>query len=180
LRKCAWQQIVGEVRTTDALFAINTIIGIVLTSTATLLVAIRQTTARSSYISLDALSTAECVQIKLLRLPHARRTFTVKLTKTVVDIQIRSYGAFGILKIAEGGILTKDTASSTNTAVPTWLFVLAKKAKQLASIVTEANVQMSTMAVHSHEAVTCMTLNVQNAVRAWTSAWQANVECAQT
>jgi uncharacterized membrane protein len=62
-----WQQIVSEVRTTDAFFAISTIIGIVLTSTVTLLIAIRQTTARSSYIYLDALSTAGCVQIRLLR-----------------------------------------------------------------------------------------------------------------
>jgi hypothetical protein len=158
-----WQQIVREVRTTDAFFAISTIIGIVLTSTATLLIAIRQTTARSSYIYLDALSTAGCVQIRLLRLPHARRTFTVKQTQTAVRIQTRSYGIFGILRIAEGGIIIKDAATSANIAAPTWIFVSAKKAKQLALIMTEANVQMTILAVHTHEVVTCMTLSLQNA-----------------
>jgi hypothetical protein len=147
----------SEVRTTDAFFAISTIIGIVLTSTVTLLIAIRQTTARSSYIYLDALPTAGCVHLRLLsqRLPHARRTSTVKQTQTAVGIQIRSYGAFGILKIAEGGIVIKDAATSTNIAVPTWIFVSAKKAKQLALIMAEANVQMTIIAVHTHEAVTC-------------------------
>jgi hypothetical protein len=67
------------------------------------------------------------------------------------------------LRIEEGGILMKDAATSTNIAVPTWIFMSAKKAKQLALTMAEANVQMTIMAVHTHEAVTYMTLNVQNA-----------------
>jgi hypothetical protein len=74
------------------------------------------------------------------------------------------------LRIAKGGILIKDAATSTDIAVPTWIFVSAKKAKQLALIMIEANVQITIMAVHTHEAVTCMTSNLQNAARAWTPA----------
>jgi hypothetical protein len=80
-----WKQVVNEVRLTDAVIAFSTIIIIVLMLAVMTTIILKRDTARSSYIYSDALSAAGCVQIKLLKLPHARTKNLQNHTNTGKD-----------------------------------------------------------------------------------------------
>jgi hypothetical protein len=121
---------------------------------------LKRVAARSSYIYLDALSAAGCVQIKLLKLPHARRTFKIIQTQERIEIQPRSYGLYGTVKISPEAIMINDAVTNQRIPVPIRFIVSANKARKLAAIMKEANPQLSLLAVHSHEAINCIKLNV--------------------
>jgi hypothetical protein len=155
-----WKQVVNEVRLTDAVVAFSTILIIVLMLAVMTAIILKRVTARSSYIYLDALSAAGCVQIKLLKLPHARRTFKIIQTQERIEIQPRSYGLYGTVKISPEAIMINDAVTNQRIPVPIRFIVSANKARQLAAIMKEANPQLSLLAVHSHEAINCTKLNV--------------------
>jgi hypothetical protein len=159
-----WQQITDEIRMTDAIIASSMFIIFVLITVIVTTIAFKRATVRKSCVYLDALSAAGCVQIKLLQLPHARRTFTIRQAQAMTRIEIQNYGLFGFVKIAAEAIVIMDAVTNKRVTVPTRVIVSANKAKRLQAIMNEANVQLSLMAVHSHEAITCTTLNVQSAV----------------
>jgi hypothetical protein len=155
-----WKQVVKEVRLTDAVVAFSTIIIIVLMLAVMTIIILKRVTAQSSYIYLDALSAAGCVQIKLLKLPHARRTFKIIQTQERIEIQPHSYGIYGTVKISPETIMINDAVTNQRIPVPIRFIVSANKAKQLAAIMKDANPQLSLLAVHSHEAINCTKLNV--------------------
>jgi hypothetical protein len=155
-----WKQVVNEVRPTDAVVAFSTIIIIVLMLAVMTTIILKRVTARSSYIYLDAISAAGCVQIKLLKLPYARRTFKIIQTQERIDIQPRSYGFYGTAKISPEAIMINDAVTNQRIPVPIRFIVSANKARRLAAIMKEANSQLSLLAVHSHEAINCTKLNV--------------------
>jgi hypothetical protein len=155
-----WKQVVNEVRLTDAVVAFSTIIIIVLKLAVMTTIILKRVTARSSYIYLDALSAAGCVQIKLLELPHARRAFKIIQTQERIDIQPRSYGLYGTVKISPEAIMINDPVTNQRIPVPVRFIVSANRARRLAAIMKEANPQLSLLAVHSHEAINCTKLNV--------------------
>jgi hypothetical protein len=123
-----WQQITEEIRLTDAIIASSMFVIFVLITVIVTTIAFKRATVRKSCVYLDALSAAGCVQIKLLQLPHARRTFTIRQAQAMTLIEIQNYGLFGFLKIATEAIVIMDAVTNKRVTVPTRVIVSANKA----------------------------------------------------
>lgn len=94
-------------------------------------IAIHRTTARRSFIYLDILSAAECLQLQLLKLPHARGTFNIKHIQLAFHVIAKTYGIIGTVRITSEAIQIEDSLTKSTVKIPNRLFVTASNAKRI-------------------------------------------------
>jgi hypothetical protein len=125
-----WKQITAEIRATDYVIAIITAVIVVIIIPIAMKIAIKRATARRSFIYLDVLSAAECVQLQLLKLPHATRTFNIKQIQPAFHVIAKTYGITGTVKITSEAIQIEESLTKRAVKIPKLIFVTPSKANE--------------------------------------------------
>jgi hypothetical protein len=125
--------------------------------------AIKRATARRSFIYVDILSAAECVQLQLLELTHARRTFNIKQIQPAFHVVAKTYGIIGTIKITSEAIQIEDSLTKRVAKIPKLIFVTPSEAKRVRELMNSEDATSTLMAIHSHEAVPSVLLETGKA-----------------
>jgi hypothetical protein len=142
-------QLWTEISVIDATF-FAIVIGLIISITIAVIALWQYAMGRHSYIYIEALSTTDCLQLRVCKLPNASRNFA--LTHGKITIQIQHFGCIAVAYI-RGNLKVTNTLTQKRINAPTTLFLSATKATRMKRILNDPRRQITFMACHSHETV---------------------------
>ena len=142
-----FQQLINDIRNLDiALFISLFIVAILL---IILIIIIKRQSGRRSYLYLDIATNSHVEQVKLWKFPNATRTFQVKTSDQLMELQLKTFWGWGLLKIVSGHWSVSNTLTNRTIHIPTTVIVSPSKAKKLRRILRD-QYEVKPLIIHSH------------------------------